>query len=97
MAVALGTQSQALDCAATNFHFSPNLPWGIQRCGSGVVGRCPKRTQNLIRLIDDRLNSSHLDQRHHDVLVRLREMLESDLSSESMPPHHGPQAGSEAA
>jgi hypothetical protein len=35
--------------------------------------------RDLIGLIEERLRSSRLDQKHHDVLVRLRSMLEEDL------------------
>jgi hypothetical protein len=35
--------------------------------------------RDFISLIDERLRSTRLDQRHHDVLVRLRSMLEDDL------------------
>ncbi len=34
---------------------------------------------DLIHLIDEKLRSSRLDQRHHDVLLRLRSILEDDL------------------
>jgi hypothetical protein len=35
--------------------------------------------RNFISLIEERLRSSRLNQRHHDVLVRLRSILEEDL------------------
>jgi hypothetical protein len=40
--------------------------------------------RKLMDLLEDRLRSSCLDQRHHDALVRLREMLEDDLASDGM-------------
>jgi hypothetical protein len=36
--------------------------------------------QDLISLVDEKLRSSRLDQKHHDVLVRLRSMLEDELT-----------------
>jgi hypothetical protein len=35
--------------------------------------------RDFISLIDEKLRSPRLDQRYHDVLVRLRSMLEDDL------------------
>lgn len=36
---------------------------------------------DLLNAIDERLAARSLDQHHHDVLVRLREMLEEDIAS----------------
>ena len=42
-------------------------------------------TFELLNAIDDRLSSSRLDERQHDVLGRLRWLLEEDLPESSTP------------
>jgi hypothetical protein len=41
---------------------------------------------DLIHLINEKLQSPRLDQRHHDVLVRLRSMLDDDLMQSQREP-----------
>jgi hypothetical protein len=40
--------------------------------------------RSFIKCIDEKLKLSHLDQEHHDVLVRLRAILEDDFTSDQM-------------
>jgi hypothetical protein len=36
--------------------------------------------RSMLRLIDEKINSKEIETRHCDALIRLREMLESDLN-----------------
>ncbi len=39
--------------------------------------------RSLLRLIDERVSSPEIEVRHRDTLIRLRDMLEDDLSRQS--------------
>jgi hypothetical protein len=54
---------------------------------------------SLLRRIDERVSSPKIDVRHRDALIRLRDILESDLRiyrSDELPKQQQPQSGEAA-
>jgi hypothetical protein len=49
--------------------------------------------RSMLQLIEERIRSSEIDVQHRDVLIRLRSLIEEDLTTASQGPETRPELG----